>query len=111
MIAAGVVRERQGADQDRADQTDRVGLENVGRHAGAIADVIAHVIRDRGWIARIVFFEIAFDFADQIRADVRRFGVNATAESRENADQARAQRQADQTAHRSIVADHFAREV
>ena len=100
-------RERQGADQDRADQTDRVGLENVGRHACAIADIVAHVIRDRGWIARIVFFQAAFDFADQIGADVRGFGVNATAESREDADQARAQRQADEAAHGKLVADHF----
>ena len=88
------------ADQDRADQADRVGLENVRRHAGAIADIIAHVVRDRGRIARIVFLEVAFDFADQIGADVRRLGVNAAAESREDADQARAQRQADQALHR-----------
>ncbi len=100
-------RQSQGADQNRTDQTDRVGLENVRRHACAIADIVAHVIRDRGRIARIVFFQAAFDFADQVRADVRGFGVNAATESREDTDQARAQRQADEAAHGRFVADHF----
>ena len=86
--------------KNRADQTDRVGFKNVRRHAGAIADVVAHVVRDRGRIARIVFVEIALDFADEIRADVRRFGVNAAAQTRENTDQTGAQREADQTANR-----------
>ena len=108
MIAAGVVASVRGADQDRADQTDRVGLENVGRHARAIADIVAHVIRDRGWVARIVFFQAALDFAHQIGADVRGLGVNAAAKSGEDADQARAQRQADEAAHGRLVADHFA---
>ena len=102
-------REGQGADQNRADQADRVGFENVRGHAGAIAHVIAHVVGDRGRIARVVFLEVAFDLAHQIGADVRGLGVNAAAESRENADQTRAQREADQTVHRSVVADHVAR--
>ena len=46
------------ADEHGADQADRVGLENVRRHARAIADVVAHVVRDRRRIARIVFVEI-----------------------------------------------------
>ena len=107
MIAAGYRAERERADQDRADQADRVGFENVRRHAGAIADVIAHVIRDRRRIARIVFFEIALDFADQIGADVRGLGVNAAAKPREHADQTRPERQTDQALHRHVVADPY----
>ena len=103
MMAAGIVGERERADQDRADQADGVGLKNVRRHAGAIAHVVAHVVRDRGRIARIVFVEIALDFAHEIGAHVGRLGVNAAAESREDADQTRAQRQADQAFDREVV--------
>ena len=91
-MARGISGSCQGerADENGADQADGVGLENVRRHAGAVAHVVADVVRDGGRIARIVFVEVALDLADQVRADIRRFGVDAAAESRENADQARA---------------------
>ena len=103
-----ISRQRQRADQNRADQTDRVGFKNVRRHARAIAHVVAHVIRDRGRIARIIFFQAFLDFADEIGADVRGFGINAATESREHADQTRAQRESDQAANRHVMSDHFA---
>ena len=99
--------ERERADQNRADQTDGIRFENVRGHAGAIADVIADVVRDGGRIARIVFLEALLDLADEIGADVGRFGVNAAAESREHADQTRAERETDETVHGFIVTDHF----
>ena len=98
-----IARDGERADQNRADQTDRVSFENVRRHAGAIADIIADVIGDRGRIARIIFFETALDFSDKIRADVRGFCVNTAAESRENADQTRAQGETDQAADCAIM--------
>ncbi len=51
-----------GAEEDRrqhhgGDGGHRVGLEQVGRHAGAVADVVADVVRDGGRVARIVLRE------------------------------------------------------
>ena len=85
---------RERSHENRADQADRVSFENVRRHAGAIAHVIADVVRDRGRVPRIVFFEIALDFAHEIGAHVGGFRVNAAAESREDADETRTKRQA-----------------
>ena len=104
------VGERERANQNRADQTDGVRFENVSGHSGAIANVVAHVVRDRGRIARIIFLEIALDLADEIRADVGGLGVDSAAKSRENADQTRTECQPDKAAHRQIVAQHFARD-
>ena len=47
--------EHQPAEQHRRDDRHRVGLEQVGGHAGAIADVVADVVGDHRGIARIVF--------------------------------------------------------
>ena len=46
-------------------------------------------------IAGVVFVQVALDLADEVRAHVRRLGVNAAAQPGEHADQARPQRQAD----------------
>ena len=97
----------QRADQNRADQTHGVSFKNVRRHACAIADVVAHVIGNRCRIARIIFLEAFLDLAHEIGAHIRRFRVNAAAESRENADQARAQCQSDQAGHGLIMPNHL----
>jgi hypothetical protein len=39
----GVRLEQQRAEQHRRDERDRVRFEEVGRHPGAVADVVAHV--------------------------------------------------------------------
>ena len=84
------------ADEDAADQADGVSFEDIGRHPGAVADVIADVVRDGGGVARIIFLEVLLDFSDQIRADVGGLGVNAAAEAGEDADQGTAKGEADQ---------------
>jgi hypothetical protein len=86
----------QRGHQHAADEADRVGLEHVGGHARAIADVVADVVGDGGRIAGIVFVEVLFDLADEVRADVRRLGVDAAAETGEDGDEAAAERQADE---------------
>ena len=63
-----------GGQDDRGDQRDFVGLENVGRHSGAVADVVADVVGDGRGVARIVFGDPGFDFADQVAADIGRLG-------------------------------------
>ena len=64
----------------------------------ARTDIVAHVVRDGRGIARIVFVKTLLDFADEIRADVGRLRIDAAAESREDRDERRAEREADETA-------------
>ena len=62
--------EGEHAEQDHRDGGDRVGLEQVGRHAGAVADVVADVVGDRGRVARVVLGDARLDLADEVGADV-----------------------------------------
>ena len=69
------------------DDRHGVGLEQVGRHAGAVADVVAHVVGDHGRVARVVLGDAGLDLADQVGADVGALGEDAAAEPREDRDQ------------------------
>ena len=84
-FAAGLVE--QAAEQHGRHGRDRVGLEEVGRHARAIADVVADVVRDDRRVARIVFRNAGLELADEVGTDVGGLGVDATAESGEHRDQ------------------------
>ncbi len=88
--------EREHAQQDHGDRGHRVGLEQVGRHAGAVADVVADVVGDRRRVARIVLGDAGLDLADEIGADVGRLGEDAAAEPGEHRDQRAAEAEADQ---------------
>ncbi len=94
------IRHQQAAEQHGGDDGHRVGLEQVGRHAGAVADVVAHVVGDHGRVARVVFGDACFDFADQVGADVSALGEDAAAETGEDGDQRTAEAQADQCMRR-----------
>ncbi len=89
-------RDQQRAEHHGGDDRDRIGLEQVGRHARAVTDVVADVVGDHGRVARIVLRNAGFDLADQIGADVGAFGEDAAAEPREDRDQRGAERKADQ---------------
>ena len=78
------------------DRGDRVGLEQVGRHAGAVADVVTDVVGDDRRVARIVLGDTGLDLADQVGADVGGLGEDAAAESREDRDQRASEGQTDQ---------------
>jgi len=69
--------------------------KQVRGHAGAVADVVADVVGDHGRVARVVFRNACLDLADEVGADVRAFGEDAAAESREDGDQRCAEREAD----------------
>ena len=84
-LAADLVE--QAAEQHRGDRGDRVRLEQVGRHAGAVADVVAHVVGDDRGVARVVLRDAGLELADQVGADVGCLGVDATAEAGEHRDQ------------------------
>ena len=53
-----------------ATARDGVGLEQVGGHAGAVADVVADVVGDHGRVARVVLGDARLDLADEVGADV-----------------------------------------
>ncbi len=81
-----------GAEEDRGehhgrDRGHRIGLEQIGRHAGAIADIVADVVGDGGRVARIVLGNARFDLADEIAADVGALGEDAATQPGEDRDQ------------------------
>ena len=109
--------EEQAAEQHGRDQRDRVGLEQIRRHAGAVADVVADVVRDHRGIARIVLGDARLDLADEIGADVSTLGEDTAAQAREDRDQGTAEGESDegpqrilgiaeQAAHDEVVAGH-----
>src|SRR5437016_5226461 len=70
-------------EQHHRDGGHGIRLEQVGRHSGAVADVVAHVVGDDRRVARIVLRDARLDLADEIGPDVSGLRVDAAAESRE----------------------------
>ena len=79
--------ERGLAEDQRGDQGDGVGLEQVGGHAGAVADVVADVVGDGGGVARVVLGDAGLDLADEVGADVGGLGEDAAADTHEHGEQ------------------------
>ena len=88
--------EEDRAEQHGRDHGDGVGLEQIGRHAGAVADIVADIVRDHGWIARIVLGDAGLDLADQVGADVGALGEDAAAQAGEDRDQRGAEAEPEQ---------------
>ena len=82
---------QQSPEQHGGDHGNGIGLEEIGRHARAVADIIPHVIRDDGGIPGIIFRDPGLDLADQIRADIGALGEDAAAQAREDRDQGTAE--------------------
>src|SRR5690606_40423839 len=61
---------QQVAEEHRPDGGHGVGLEQVGAHAGAVADVVAAVVGDDGRVARVVLGDARLDLAHQVGAHV-----------------------------------------
>ena len=88
--------ERGDAEDDRRDERHLVRLEQVGGHAGAVADVVAHVVGDGGRVARVVLGDAGFDLADEVGADVGGLGEDAAADTEEQREQRAAEPEADE---------------
>ena len=71
--------EKDGGEHHRRDDRHRIGLEQVGGHPGAIADVVADVVGDGRRVARIILGNAGFDLADEVGADVGALGEDAAA--------------------------------
>ena len=63
----------------RRQDRSAVALVEVGAHAGHVANVVAHVIGDRGWVARIVLRDARLDLADDVGPHVGGFGIDTAA--------------------------------
>ena len=98
--SAGVPAKKIEASTMVATDRHRIGFEQVGGHAGAIADIVADIVGDRRRVARIVLGDAGFDLADEIGADVGALGEDAAAEAGEDRDQRRAEAERDQRVDR-----------
>ena len=88
------------AEQHHRDGGHGVRLEQVGRHAGAVADVVADVVRDHGRVARVVLRDPRLDLADEVGADVGGLRVDAAAEPGEDGDERAAEGEPDEVMDR-----------
>ncbi len=87
-----MVRATSAVEEDRGKHHGghdghRVGLEEVGGHAGAVADIVAHVVGDGRGVAGVVLRNAGLDLADQIAAHVGALGEDAAAETGEDGDE------------------------
>ncbi len=104
-----------GAKKDRrqhhgSDRRHGVGLEQVGRHPGAVTDIIAYIVGDGRGIARIILGNAGLDLADEVAAHVRPLGEDAAAETREDRDQRRAEAECHESVDDgAVVGRHMAR--
>ena len=94
------VHHHQAAEQHGGHQGHGIGLEQIGRHAGAVADVVADIVGNHRRIARVILGDAGFHLAHQVRADIRALGENAAAQARENRNQRTAEGQTHQRAQR-----------
>ena len=82
-----LLAERDLAKDERGDQGHRIGLEEVRGHAGAVADVVANVVRDGRRVAGVVLRDVVLDLANKVCANVGRLGEDAAANAHEHGEQ------------------------
>ena len=90
------------AEQHDRDCRDRIGLEQVGCHAGAVADVVAHVVGDDRRVTRVVLGDACLDLADEVGANIGGLREDAATEPGEHRDQRATEGQADQVVDRGL---------
>jgi len=88
--------DQQGAENHGGNQSDCIGLEQVGRHTCAVAHVVAHVVRNHGRVAWIVFRDARFNFTHQVCTHIGAFGEDASAQAGKDGDQRGAEGKANQ---------------
>ena len=93
VVHIGLVAEEDRGQHHGRDRRHRIGLEQVGGHAGAVADVVADVVGDGRGVAGIILGDAGLDLADHVAADVGTLGEDAAAQTREDRDQRGAEAQ------------------
>mmetsp|Transcript_89308 Transcript_89308/g.207830 ORF Transcript_89308/g.207830 Transcript_89308/m.207830 type:complete len:223 (-) Transcript_89308:414-1082(-) len=60
-----------------------IGLKEVGAHAGHVAHVVSHIVRNDRRVVRVILVNVRLDLADEIRSNVCSLRVDATGHPRE----------------------------
>jgi len=68
-----------GAQKHHGYRAGDVTVKNIRAHARHVTHVVANIIRDHSRIAGVVLRDAKFNFAHQVRGDIRGLCVNATA--------------------------------
>ena len=68
-----------GAQSESGQDGAHIGLVQVSAHAGHVAHVVAHVVRNGGGVAGVVLRDARLHLAHQVSAYVGSFGVDASA--------------------------------
>ena len=96
--------EGEDAEQDHRYGRDRVGLKQIGRHAGTVADVVAHIVGDRRRVTGVILGDARLDLALEVRANVGGLREDPAAESREDRDQRATEAETDERVDRCLGA-------
>ena len=104
------MRDQQGGEDHRRTDGDDIGFEQIGGHAGAVADIVADVVGDDGGVAGVVLGNSGLDLADEVGADVGGLGEDAAAETREDRDQRGAEGERDERVDDGAVIGRIARD-
>ena len=97
--AEGVRSERESNEGTVGIRLTNIRLKKVSTHAGDIANVVSHVVRDDGGVVRIVLVDVLLDLANEIRSDVGGLGVDATRDASEEGNGGGAEAEACQALH------------
>ena len=90
-----VVSAERAAHDERRRHRSHVGIEEVRAHAGDVANVVTNVVRDDGGVTGVIFRNAEFNFADEVRADVRGLGEDTAARFCKQGQRARAEAEAE----------------
>ena len=98
MTARSIADKGDCPKQHGRDQGYGIGFEQVGGHAGAVADVVTDVVGDDRRVARVILGNAGLDLAHQVSADVGALGEDAAAETGKDGDQRATEAEAHQLA-------------
>jgi len=91
-LDAGV---QQVSEQHGCNRRHGVRLEEVGRHACAVTNIVADVVGDRRRISRIVLGDACLELADEVCTDISTLCEDATSEPRKDGYEASSETESD----------------
>jgi hypothetical protein len=109
-VKDGLTNEKYSSKDHGGDDGDGVGLEQIRRHTGAVANVVADIVSDGRRIARIVLRNAGLDLADEIGADIGALGEDAAAKTREDRYQGGAEAEGDKRIDRLAAIRRIAKQ-
>lgn len=78
-----VRRQRRRQDHGGASSLSETA-EQIGTHTGNVTDIVADVVSDDSWVARIVLRDASLDLADQVSADISSLRVDTATNTPEH---------------------------